>query len=523
MNAMPRPTVFGAVIRYWAVVVVAVIVGAVVGLGSAKVSKPKPTATAIAVVQDPRATGAIDGTAAARYAAEQVALIKSDLVLSPTKDALHNKGIERTITELRSSISVAAPTDSNALRVTATDQHAAYAAAIANEVVSQYRSTLGAQLTADATAQLAKIDSQIAVLQKQIPASGNTPAADLARAERNGLLTLRANVIAQLTAGDGVLAVSPATVGPATPGHGSLVQGGGLGAVVGLLLGALVASLLANRRQRWEAAAQPGILFERGCIAEIQLPRGARSAHAASDGFEAAAAGLLGLQQREDVWAIGLVAGSTHPPVADAVLGLGAASARLARRVLVLISADAPVSRAAAHDIAKLEPSNENTAALGGVAVSTVQLGDDRQLHLAMTNVIQAEAFLRRAREDHSLRAEFDVVLVSIRLAGYADVLLASEVDINVVALADHGRVSYAENVAERLAAVSATTGGYLYLSGNGRDRQTPLGEVLNGPSAPEAGVEPAARRRPKDRPMRVEPRNSTAARALPSALVDSD
>lgn len=523
MNAMPRPTVFGAVIRYWLVVVVAILVGAVAGLGSAKVSKPKPTATAIVVVQDPRATGTIDGTAAARYAAEQVALIKSDLVLSPTKDALNSKGIGRTITELRSSISVAAPTDSNALRVTATDQNAAFAAAIANGVVAQYRSTLGAQLTTDATAQLAKIDSQIAALQKQIPASGNTPAADLARAERNGLLTLRANVVAQLTAGDGVLAVSPATVGPASPGHGSLLQGVGLGAVVGLLLGALIASLLANRRQRWEAAAQPGILFERGCIAEIQLPKGARSAHAGSDGFDAAAAGLLGLQQREDVWAIGVVAGSTQPPIADAVLGLGAASARLARRVLVLISSDTPVSRAATHDVAMLEPTNRLTAALGDIPVSIMRLGDDRQLHVAMTNVIEAESFLRRSRTDRDLRAEFDLVLVSIRLAGYADVLLASEVDINVVALADHGRVSYTENVAERLAAVSATTGGYLYLSGKGRDRQQPLGELLGGPPAPEPSVEPTPRRRSKVRPMRSDSRNSTAARAFPSALVDSD
>ena len=519
MNAMPRPTVFGSVIRYWPIVILALVVGAVAGLGSAKVTKPKPTATAIVVVQDPRATGTIDGTAAARYAAEQVALIKSDLVLSPTKDALNSQGIGRTITELRSSISVAAPTDSNALRVTATDRSTTNAAAIANGVVDQYRATLGKQLESDATAQLAKIDSQIAALQKQIPATGNTPAADLARAERAGLLNLRANVVAQLTAGDGVLAVSPATAGPAGPSHGSLTQGVGLGAVVGLLLGALIAALLANRRQRWEAATQPGALFDRGCIAEIRLAQKSRPAHAGSNGFDAAAAGLLGLQQSEDVWAIGLVAGSAQPPVADAVLGLGAASARLARRVLLLISSDAPVSGSGAHDVTVLEPGGT----LQNLPVSIMQLGNNRHLHVAATDVIEAESFLRRARDDRAVRAQFDLVLVAIRLAGQADVLLASEVDINVVALADHGRVAYTENVAERLAALSATTAGCIYLSGKRRDRQTPLGVLLSGPATEEPSAEQAAKPRSKPGPTRAEPRNSTAGRAFPSALVDSE
>src|SRR5438067_13559981 len=88
MKTLPRPTLLGAIMRYWVFVALLVVTGVLVGGAGARALAPDPRATAILVVRDPRPGISPDGTAAARYAAEQAALIPSELVIAPTRQLL---------------------------------------------------------------------------------------------------------------------------------------------------------------------------------------------------------------------------------------------------------------------------------------------------------------------------------------------------------------------------------------------------------------------------------------------------
>jgi len=475
IKTLPQPTLLGAVMRYWVFVFVVVLVGAGSGWVGARVLAPGPRATAVLVVRDPRPGISSDGTAAARYGAEQAALIPTELVLAPTRQLLLQASppIDLSSRALRDRLSVSGSTSGNVLNVTVSDKSGVRAAFIANAVVREYRAVTRNQLEQEASAQLTKIDASIAELQRSIPASGNSPAAELARAERSGLLALRASVMAQLTAGDGVTASSPAVAPHTVSSTGALLRGAGLGATVGFLVGALVSYLIAGRRRRCDRSYEPEMVLAAPCLGTLRVGgaalvrRNAGRAAAATELFTTTG-NLLSRLALANAWSVGFVRDARDPTALEALLGVATAASRLGRRVLVILAPAAVLTESAQRMLADAGTESvppDDRAASTGLALRSVAVGDGISIHIALAQPAAAEAYLGQPDAAVRGRMLFDVALVDIAaMSDGREALLSAVVDANVVLVRHNSMAAVTERLAEGLSLAGASVTGYLYL-----------------------------------------------------------
>lgn len=537
-NSLPRPTLLGAVIRHWRLVAVVVLTGALVGGLGSLARASKPGATAILVVRDPRPGLTSDGTAAARYAAEQAALIPSELVLASTRKLLlqAKPPINLSLRELGDRLSVSGSPSGNVLNVTVSDASGVRAAYIANAVVQAYRAVTRSQVERDASAQLKRIDASIAVLQRSITGSGNSPAAELARDERSGLLALRASVSGELTAGDGVTASSPATTPTKASAKGALLRGAGLGATVGFLVGALIAYLIAGRRRRCGRRDDPELMLAAPCLGPLHVgrtapARGDAGGPAAGTELLTTTGNLLSRLALKNAWSVGFVRDAHDPEALEALLDVATAASRMGRRVLVLVapsevlteSAQRALGDAGARAIPSGEPADSTWPLVPlvstpagqqagnhrpradselaadrprsgspvrrrrpstprrrstSLALRSVAVGDGSQIHIALAEPATAEAYLGQPDALARGRGVFDLALVDIgALSDGREALLSPLVDANVVLVRHNSLATVTERLAQGLSLAGASVVGYLYLQAarHRRSRSEPL------------------------------------------------
>jgi hypothetical protein len=450
-----------------------VVTGVLVGGVGARVLAPDPRATAILVVRDPRPGISSDGTAAARYAAEQAALIPSELVIAATRQSLLRASppIDLSSRALRDRLSVSGSASGNVLNVTVSDKSGVRAAFIANAVVREYRAVTRSQLEDGASAQLTKIDASIAVLQRSIPASGNSPAAELARAERSGLLALRASVMAQLTAGDGVSASSPAVPQGKVSSTGALLRGAGLGATVGFLGGALVAYLIAGRRRRCDRGYEPEMMLAAPCLGTLRVggpALGRRNAGSAAAELFTTTGNLLSRLALMNAWSVGFVREAHDPTAFEALLGVATAASRLGRRVLVIVAPAAVLTESAQRTLGDAGTESvppDDRAASTGLALRSVAVGDGFSIHIARAELSAAAAYLGQPDAAARGRMLFDVALVDIAaLSDHREALLSPLVEANVVLVRHNSMAAVTERLAQSLSLAGASVIGYLYL-----------------------------------------------------------
>ena len=474
MGSLPQPSLLGAVLRYWAFVVVLVVTGVLVGGIAARVLAPEPSATALVVVSDPRPGITHDGTMAARYALEQAAIITSELVIQPTRLLLLRAAppINLSSQALRGGLTVSSSTSNNVLKISFSDKSGVRAARVANAIVQQYRAVIGKQLKQDATAQLKRIDTLIAGLERSIPAGGNSAAAELARAERSGVLSLQASVLAQLTAGDGVTASSPA-VPPTPSSKPALLRDAGLGATVGFLLGALLSYLVASRLPRWGRSHEPELVLAAPCLGQIRvgLPAILRrngSSAAASIGLVTTTGNLLSRQVLENAWSIGLIRDARDPRTAEALLGVAAAAGRLGRRVLVIVAPGTALTESAQRtlgDAATESMPPDDRASITGLAIRSVAVGDGISIHIALAEPSAAKAYLGQPDAAARGRRLFDVALVDIAaMSDGREALLSPVVDANVMLVRHNSRATVVEQLAQNMSLAGVSVIGYVYL-----------------------------------------------------------
>jgi capsular polysaccharide biosynthesis protein len=475
MKTLPQPTLLGAALRYWAFVLMVVLIGALAGWMGARALAPDPSATAILVVRDPRPGITSDGTAAARYGAEQAVVISSELVIAPTRHLLleANPPIDLSSQALRHHLTVSRSSVGNVLNITVSDKSGVRAAFIANAFVREYRAVTSNQLEQEASAQLTKIDASIAELQRSIPAVGNSPAAELARAERSGLLSLRASVLAQLTAGDGVTASSPAVQPQTVSSKGALLRGAGLGATVGFLLAALVSYLVASRRRRCERSYEPEMVLAVPCLGTLRVGRPSAvrrngGSTAASSALSTTTANLLSRLALTNAWSVGFVRDAHDPTAVDALLIIAASAGRLGRRVLVIVAPGAVLTESAQRtvgDTARDSMPTDHRVSSTGLAIRSVPVGDGISIHIALAEPLAAEAYLGQPDAATHGRMLFDVVLVDVAaVSDGREALLSPVVDANVVLVRHNSMATVTERLAEGLSLAGASVIGYVYM-----------------------------------------------------------
>jgi capsular polysaccharide biosynthesis protein len=505
MKTLPQPTLLGAVLRYWVFVALLVLTGVLVGWLGARALAPDPSATAIVVVRDPRPGSTSDGTAAARYGAEQAALIPSELVIAPTRQLLLQASppINLSSRALRDRLIVSGSTSGNVLNITVSDKSGVRAAFIANAVVREYRAVTRNQLEQEASAQLTKIDASIAVLQRSIPASGNSPAAELARAERSGLLSLRASALAQLTAGDGVTASSPAVPPHTVSSKGALLRDAGLGATVGFLAGALVSYLVASRRRRCDRSYQPEMVLAAPCLGKLRVGvpalvrRNAGSAAASTELFTTTG-NLLSRLALTNAWSVGFVRDARDPTAFEALLGIATAASRLGRRVLVIVAPGAVLTESAQQMLGNAGTESmppDDRVSSTGLAIRSVAVGDGSSIHIALAEPSAAEAYLGQPDAAARGRTLFDVALVDIAaVSDGREALLSPVVDANVVLVRHNSMATVTERLAEGLSLAGASVIGYVYMRVSRRPGLTAKQTTVTGWF--EATASPALRHR---------------------------
>jgi len=235
--------------RRWAVVLACLVVVPVAAYGYTRLQKPEYTATASVLLNDPATTAGIAGTQAASAASsDESTLLSTDLSVASLQQVSAGAAKELGGSYAQSGLpgSVAAGNDgvSNLLTMSATESSPKLAALVANAYARSYmafqtRASVAAirQERADITAQIARLQSghqtgqkaQIAQLEQQ---SGQL---ETLAALQNGNQQL-------------VAAATPPTTPSSPKTVATVIAGGALGLLLGLLLAGLFTVL--DRRLR---------------------------------------------------------------------------------------------------------------------------------------------------------------------------------------------------------------------------------------------------------------------------------
>lgn len=475
-RTLPQRTVLGAVMRYWKFVLIIGVLGALMGAAYGLAFPSIPGATAIIVVSDPKPGAATEGSATARYGAEQAILLSADLVLDPTRAELLGRRppIDLSAQEIRSRLVIGRSDTSNAITVSVTDPDRNRAAIISNAIVHAYRAVISNQIASSSRAQLTNIDSSLDALDKQVAAGGHSATADVARASKPDLLALRAKVLAQVAGGDGLTAFSPASPPPDSRSISALIRPVGLTGLIALLAGVFLVYLLASRRRRFEEFYEPEVLLEVPCLGV--LDRRDPVASFASRDFMTTAAKLMVRQERQAVWSIGLLSHSADEAAGDAMVGVAAAAGRLGMRVLLILSHTtelSPAARSVLGGTGAVAARGVETSLDVTLATTTVLVSTDARIQVAWSDATSVGDYLRNTREEGAGDERFDIVLVDVLpTAGGDETQLPLLVDTNLVIVRHNSPVDVVQDIGDSLRMLNVSMIGYIYVIAPRRRRR---------------------------------------------------
>ena len=337
------PGLLESVSRYRVTVAVVALSLAALGALSGLVLA-SPSATARVALVDARGTellgGSTGGDSQARYAAQQARFAGSDAVLAAVPDV---SDVDLDVAALRTRVTTRAAPDADVVAVTATGPDTAQAVAVADAVAAAYMEQSADQVADLLADQLAALDSLRA--QTVDAASGAAASGPVATAsaqtiadldERRATLTLDAARLGR------TLFVDPAAADVAGSGLGAAVRNGAAGLLVGLLLGAVVAYVLADRSGSVRQSDAPGEILGVPLLGEVPQLRAGDAAlttltEMPDEQFQFVAAGLRSVLRTGVLLVTSTDAGDGRTVTAA---NLAAAAARDGLRV-ALVDADA--------------------------------------------------------------------------------------------------------------------------------------------------------------------------------------
>ena len=258
-------SVLGAMLRHKFVSLVVIALGVAGGVAYGIERPPQPTASVLIVVHDPNYAGS-DGSVDARYAADQVNLLRGYGVAQGASQILANQPnpVALTPKQVMAALSVSNSGSDNTMTVHFKAKSETTASAGIEAVVTAYETSVARTQHSQTAAQVTSIDEAITGLNAQAAtATRNNQPATLAQVQlaESELLAQRAQLLtSDSNPTPGVAGVTPPAV---TVGRqlSSALRDGGFGLVLGLLAAALLAYLMANRRRRMFDPADPARAF----------------------------------------------------------------------------------------------------------------------------------------------------------------------------------------------------------------------------------------------------------------------
>ncbi|RKR73548.1 hypothetical protein [Frondihabitans australicus] len=232
----------------WAIVLIALVAGAGLGVGGASLRTPTYSSSA-ELSWDPSALRYTDASA---YVPDSVSLgidvdtqatkVVSDQVINASSKAL---GV--TSTSLRKSVTATASASSTLITVTAAGSSPAQARKIVQTVIGNYQTEVSSDLSAQLVKQAAQLQTPIDTLRQQLAAapSGGSLASNLSN-QLASLITQQVVYRSQADASDSIspLSVVQAPTLPDSIAGPSAAVLGIIGAALGLVIGIGIVALL---------------------------------------------------------------------------------------------------------------------------------------------------------------------------------------------------------------------------------------------------------------------------------------
>jgi len=273
-----RPGIVASLLRYWEVVVVAAVVGVVVGYGVAEQGAVRYQAEAVLILSDPGGPSVVgggevlDGGDREVFLAKQAEIMTSGVVLERAVELLGGGG---SVGEVRGAFEARPSADLASISIVATGADAGSAAALANAVGTAYEQVTGERVAAEAQRAIASLETLGERYRTNLDASPRSSdgrlssrqeqlAGQIADIEQRQLdITAQAEVYAS-----GVEYFERAEP-PASPFQPKPMKGALLGGVAGVLAAGAWAWRAAARNQRAEGRDEPARILGAPLLGEV--------------------------------------------------------------------------------------------------------------------------------------------------------------------------------------------------------------------------------------------------------------
>lgn len=164
-----EPTVTGALRRYWWIVLVGGVLGAVAGYFVAESATTEYTASASLIVEDPR-VASLTGTSPSpeRYVSDQVAILESTLVAEQASRLAAADGVELSPDDIESGLDVATFTNSNRIVIAFRSSTPEAARQGADAVAAAYQEVRRSEARRNFADALERLDRSIDALDARV-------------------------------------------------------------------------------------------------------------------------------------------------------------------------------------------------------------------------------------------------------------------------------------------------------------------------------------------------------------------
>jgi Mrp family chromosome partitioning ATPase len=270
-----------SLVRYWHVVLAAVVVGALVGYGVAQQGARRYRAEAVLIVSDPGGGVVVggeglDGGDREVFLAKQAEIMTSSVVLERAVDLV---GGGWSVGEVRGALDAQPATDLASVSIVVTGADARSAAALANAIGTAYEQVTEERVAADAQRAIAGLETLRERYQTNLDSSPRSSdgrlsprqqqlAGQIAEIEQRQLdITAQAEVYAS-----GVEYFERAEP-PTSPSQPKPMMGAVLGGLAGVLAAGAWAWRAAARNQRAEGRDEPARILGAPLLGEVPRPR----------------------------------------------------------------------------------------------------------------------------------------------------------------------------------------------------------------------------------------------------------
>jgi non-specific protein-tyrosine kinase len=276
-----RPGVVASLVRYWVVVAVAAVVGAVVGYGVALQGAVRYRAEAVLILADPGGGvvgggEGLDGGDREVFLAKQAEIMTSGVVL---ERAVELVGGGVSVGEVRGAVEARPAADLASVAVVATGADAGLVAALANAVGTAYGQVTEERVAAEAERAIAGLETLRERLQGNLDSSPRSADGELSPRQRQlagqiaGIEQRQLDITAQAEVyASGVeyfeRAERPGSAFQPQPRLGAL-----LGGLAGVVAAGVWAWRAAARNQRSEGRDEPARILGAPLLGEVPRPR----------------------------------------------------------------------------------------------------------------------------------------------------------------------------------------------------------------------------------------------------------